>query len=235
MTAPSAAAQKRLSRAYGQVHRRALRDHLLSECRRHGVTYVPQNASAIDTLHGGAECRVSGDGGAVVTARLVTLAGGAVSAKFLEFEADAPPVASQTAYGIVARVSGYEDAYDPATMVFMDYRRAHSGMWDDTGFVLRRDSGRGEVSHPNWDPNQGTTGEPPSFLYAMPFRDGTVFLEETCLVARPVLPFAALKRRLCRRCAAMGIRIEEVRTTLPNLQSTMPNDGSTAQLCSQHP
>lgn len=65
--------------------------------------------------------------------------------------------------------------------------------------------------HPNWEGELGTTGEAPSFLYAMPLDDGTVFLEETCLVARPTLPFSALKRRLERRCAAMGIEIEEVR------------------------
>ena len=33
----------------------------------------------------------------------------------------------------------------------------------------------------------------PSFLYAMPMQGGTrVFLEETCLVAKPALPFAVL-------------------------------------------
>jgi hypothetical protein len=64
--------------------------------------------------------------------------------------------------------------------------------------------------HPNWEGEIGTAGEAPSFLYAMPLDDGTVFLEETCLVARPTLPFSALKRRLERRCAAMGIEIEEV-------------------------
>lgn len=64
--------------------------------------------------------------------------------------------------------------------------------------------------HPNWEGELGTTGEAPSFLYAMPLSDGTVFLEETCLVARPTLPFSSLKRRLERRCAAMGIEIEEV-------------------------
>ena len=34
-----------------------------------------------------------------ISARLATLAGGAVSAKFLSFESGAPPVAAQTAYG----------------------------------------------------------------------------------------------------------------------------------------
>ena len=45
----------------------------------------------------------------------------------------------------------------------------------------------------------GTDRETPSFLYAMPLGGERVFLEETCLVARPALPFATLKRRLERR------------------------------------
>ena len=48
----------------------------------------------------------------------------------------------------------------------------------------------------------------PSFLYAMPVDGGRrVFLEETCLVAKPALPFAVLKRRLERRLDAMGIKV----------------------------
>lgn len=92
-----------------------------------------------------------------------------------------------------------------------------SGVWDSTATHLQPMSeaktapqGTEVLIHPNWEGEIGTTGEPPSFLYAMPLDDGSVFLEETCLVARPTLPFSALKRRLERRCAAMGIEIEEV-------------------------
>ena len=52
----------------------------------------------------------------------------------------------------------------------------------------------------------GTQREVPSFLYAMPLGGARVFLEETCLVAKPALPFAVLKRRLHRRLAAMGLK-----------------------------
>jgi hypothetical protein len=41
----------------------------------------------------------------------------------------------------------------------------------------------------------------------MPLRPGVVFLEETCLVSRPALPFATLKRRLERRLRAMGVKV----------------------------
>jgi hypothetical protein len=54
----------------------------------------------------------------------------------------------------------------------------------------------------------GSESEVPSFLYAMPMDGGRrVFLEETCLVAKPALPFAVLKRRLQRRLAAAGITV----------------------------
>lgn len=57
----------------------------------------------------------------------------------------------------------------------------------------------------------GTTQEVPSFLYAMRLPNGSVFLEETCLVAKPALPFATLKRRLHRRLNAMGITVSTIR------------------------
>lgn len=53
----------------------------------------------------------------------------------------------------------------------------------------------------------------PSFLYAMPLGGSRVFLEETCLVAKPALPFAVLKRRLQRRLDAMGVKVNKVRET----------------------
>jgi Lycopene cyclase protein len=185
------------------------------------VTYVPALVTGIDAQPQALTATISTSAKATpqVRARLATLAGGAVSSKFLQFETGAPPVAAQTAYGITARVRNYEAAYDPAAMVFMDYRRTHSGLWDSTALRLQplsaaKTSSGDLTHHPNWDGELGTTGEAPSFLYAMPLDDGTVFLEETCLVARPTLPFSTLQRRLLRRCEAMGIEVEEVRRSV---------------------
>lgn len=194
--------------------------------------------------------------GRFATASLVTLACGASGARLLRYEggAGAPAVAAQTAYGIEAVVEGYgggeeggesapsssssppssssSSSYDPSSMLFMDYRRHHTGVWEGT-------AGRvGAGNHPLggggglW----GTGGEAPSFLYAMPgesveveeegdhspsspsssssaaapARRRRVFLEETCLVARPPLPFSTLRRRLHRRLAAAGVRVVSV-------------------------
>lgn len=212
-----ACVQKTLERAYGRVDRSALRHHLLTRCAAAGVTYVKALVTDIDADPAAAAATVHTSATPPITARLATLAGGAVSAKFLSFESGAPPVAAQTAYGVLARVRNYEDVYNPEAMLFMDYRRLHSGMWDNAGRALfgRSADARAATApqHPNWNASYGTTGEAPSFLYAMPLGDGQVFLEETCLVARPTLPFSALKQRLERRCRAMGIEIEEVRST----------------------
>lgn len=45
----------------------------------------------------------------------------------------------------------------------------------------------------------------------MPLGGKRVFLEETCLVCKPALPFAVLKRRLERRLAAKRIKVTKVR------------------------
>ena len=58
------------------------------------------------------------------------LAAGAAAGKFLQYEGGAPTVAAQTAYGIEAEVEGYDEAYDPNSMLFMDFRRHHTGLWD---------------------------------------------------------------------------------------------------------
>lgn len=67
----------------------------------------------------------------------MTLAAGAAAGKFLKYEEDAPTVAAQTAYGIEAEVEGYPEAYNPELMLFMDFRRHHSGIWENTAQRLK--------------------------------------------------------------------------------------------------
>ena len=59
------------------------------------------------------------------------MAAGAAAGKFLHYEEAAPAVAAQTAYGIEAEVEGYENNYDGESMLFMDFRRHHTGLWPD--------------------------------------------------------------------------------------------------------
>jgi lycopene beta-cyclase len=80
---------------------------------------------------------------------------------------------------------------------------------------LRDDSARlepGRALLMDWsDPlPEPPAGAAPSFLYAMPLGDGRCFVEETVLVARPVVPPERLERRLAARLAARGLRVHRV-------------------------
>lgn len=195
----------RVGRGYGRVDRRLLRNQLIQNCRDAGVKYLDREVSSFDVVEDGRSTLVTCTDGTVLRSRLVTLAAGAAAGKFLKYEEDAPVVAAQTAYGIEAEVVGYTDSYDPNLMTFMDFRRHHSGLWG--GMAPKLQPGL----HPNGsDGLWGTHLEVPSFLYAMPLGGNRVFLEETCLVAKPALPFAVLKRRLERRLEAMGVKVEKV-------------------------
>jgi lycopene epsilon-cyclase len=198
----------RVGRAYGRVCRRRLRAELLARCAAAGVRFLAAEVTGVDAsaaAAGGDTLLARAGGGAPLRARLAVLASGAAAGRFLRYERGAPGVAAQTAYGVEAEAPGYSAAYDAASMLFMDYRRHHSGLAPGTAGRVRA----GE--HPNGGEGLwGAEGEAPSFLYAMPLGGDRVFLEETCLVARPPLPFAVLKRRLERRCAALGIVLKEV-------------------------
>ncbi len=61
----------------------------------------------------------------------------------MQYEEGVPDVAAQTAYGIEAEVEGYEESYDPSAMLFMDFRRHHTGLYDNTANRYRAFSVRG--------------------------------------------------------------------------------------------
>ncbi|CAG9463940.1 unnamed protein product [Pedinophyceae sp. YPF-701] len=196
-----------IDRPYGRVGRNLLRSALLGKCRESGVTFLEGEVVDVEAEMGEGTGLVRTKRGQEVASRLVTLAAGAATGKFLKYEEGAPSVAAQTAYGIEAEVEGYGEAYrgHEGKMLFMDYRRHHTGVWPGCATKLVP----GE--HPNaGDGLWGAAGEDPSFLYAMPLSDGRVFLEETCLVAKPALPFADLKARLYRRLAALGVTVKKV-------------------------
>eukprot|EP00873_Tetraselmis_striata_P042757 jgi/Tetstr1/463021/TSEL_007960.t1 len=194
-----------LGRGYGRVNRTALRTTLLEKCRHAGVEFLEGKVVEVVAERGAATGSVTLESGPVLHSRVVTLASGAIAGKFLKFEEHCSSVAAQTAYGIEATVSGYEDVYDLSKMLFMDYRRHHCGIYE--GMALETQP----KTHPNGnDGYWGTASEVPSFLYAMPLSNGRIFLEETALVAKPGVPFPVLKRRLERRLQALGIKVEEV-------------------------
>lgn len=67
----------------------------------------------------------------------------------------------------------------------------------------------GRATLMDWDDAGLPPSSVPTFLYALPFPDGTVFVEETVLVARPPVPFEALEARLRARLALRGVALPE--------------------------
>ena len=95
----------------------------------------------------------------------------------------------QTAYGIEVKMPGHP--FPPNKAVFMDFRQSDPEVGDQ-------------------DPeNEFGVWRVPSFLYVLPVDKDTVFVEETCLVARVQVPFDELKRRLYRRLSRMGLSVEK--------------------------
>ena len=95
-------------------------------------------------------------------------------------------LAWQTAFGL--RIRGTDPALQPGEACFMDWTPPPSGLAD----------ARADV---------------PSFLYAIPFADGSVLLEETVLAARPAVDIDLLEARLRARLAARGTVVDEVLET----------------------
>ena len=184
-----------LNRAYGQVCRRRLREKLLARCKAAGVRYAP---GLVDQLkHGDAEkgelSVVSGaikrDGGDDVSFNMsakVVVCGTGHNRDMLQYE-DGPGPGWQTAYGIEVKMPGHPFEVNKA--VFMDFRQSDPELED------------GSVESGVW--------RVPSFLYVLPVDENTVFVEETCLVARVRVPFDELKRRLYRRLSRMGLNVTQ--------------------------
>eukprot|EP01024_Parvocaulis_polyphysoides_P036436 TRINITY_DN32399_c0_g4_i1.p1 TRINITY_DN32399_c0_g4~~TRINITY_DN32399_c0_g4_i1.p1 ORF type:complete len:583 (+),score=89.72 TRINITY_DN32399_c0_g4_i1:197-1750(+) len=192
-----------LGRAYSRVSRELLRNHLLGVCRDGGVRYVCGEVVDVQSVQNKNTSKVILQDGEEIESRLVCLAAGGAAGRFLKYESGAPPVTAQTAYGIEAHVENYEQMYPIDKMLFMDYRRHHTGVWSQS--LLKNSN---QINH--YSNNDIPDNEVPSFLYGMPLGGNRVFLEETCLVARPPMPFETLKRRLNRRLDALGINVKQI-------------------------
>ncbi|KAL7593496.1 lycopene epsilon cyclase, chloroplastic [Lactuca sativa] len=170
----------RIGRAYGRVHRDLLHEELLRRCVESGVSYLSSKVERITEAPNGyslIEC----EGNITIPCRLATVASGAASGKFLEYELGGPRVCVQTAYGIEVEVEN--NPYDPDLMVFMDYR----------DFSKHKP--------------ESLEAKYPTFLYVMAMSPTKIFFEETCLASREAMPFNLLKSKLMSRLKAMGIRI----------------------------
>lgn len=122
----------RVGRPYGRVCRRRLREHLLSRCAAAGVQYVEAEVEVASSASGEQAAELTLADGRTLRCRLPVLASGVAAGRLFKYEDGVPAVAAQTAYGIEAEVEGYAAAYPPDKMLFMDFRRHHTGLYDGT-------------------------------------------------------------------------------------------------------
>ncbi|KAH0707956.1 hypothetical protein KY289_013032 [Solanum tuberosum] len=172
-----------IGRAYGRVSRHLLHEELLKRCVEAGVLYLNSKVDRIVEATNG-HSLVECEGDVVIPCRFVTVASGAASGKFLQYELGGPRVSVQTAYGVEVEVDN--NPFDPSLMVFMDYRD-----------YVRHDA-------------QSLEAKYPTFLYAMPMSPTRVFFEETCLASKDAMPFDLLKKKLMLRLNTLGVRIKEI-------------------------
>lgn len=181
---PEGTESMKLDRPYGQVNRDKLKTKLMLKCIEQGVMFLSEKVDYVDHGPTGAESsKVVTVDGREFHARAVLDATGHAR-RLVEFEEEFTP-GYQAAYGIMCEVESHPFPLDE--MLFMDWRADH----------LNEES-------------QAKNYALPTFLYAMPFDETHIFLEETSLVARPEVTFDELKDRMAQRLHALGIRIKSI-------------------------
>jgi lycopene beta-cyclase len=141
---------------------------------------VWHQGTAAAVTHDAAAAHVTASDGTELTARVVVDATGHFPA--LVRRPPATRIAYQAAYGIVGIFP--VPPVRPNQLVLMDYRTDHL--------------------------TPAERAAPPTFLYAMDLGNGVYFAEETSLAHAPAVPFAVLERRLYRRLAYHGVRLQEI-------------------------
>ncbi|CAN5720286.1 lycopene cyclase family protein [soil metagenome] len=190
--------RRTLPHAYVRVNKQRLREQLLHRCEAGRVRWVDGRAAAVEHTQSGS--RVRCDDGRILETRIVVDASGHRPA--LVQRSSSPAPGFQTAFGLL--IECHDSPFSPDQAVLMD--------WDDSWLSSA-------------DRESLAT---PTFLYAMDFGNGRVFVEETVLVSRPAVPFDALERRLHRRLNALGItprRILETERCYIPMGGALPDPG----------
>ena len=168
-----------LRRPYARVDRPKLKRRLLERCIASGVKFHLSKVENVD--HGSGKSTLRCEGGVAVAGQFSLDATGH-SRRLVEYDQKFDP-GYQGAYGITIEVESHPFAVDE--MLFMDWRDDHL------------------TKYPKLKASNAAL---PTFLYAMPFSPTKIFLEETSLVARPIVPFPELKARLDARMEHLGIK-----------------------------
>lgn len=175
--------KKSLDRPYGRVNRKQLKSKMLQKCISNGVKF--HQAKVIKVIHEESKSLLICNDGVTVQAAVVLDATG-FSRCLVQYDKPYNP-GYQVAYGILAEVE--EHPFDVDKMVFMDWRDSH----------LNNDMKLKERN-----------SKIPTFLYAMPFSNNRIFLEETSLVARPGVPMEEIQERMVARLRHLGIKVKSI-------------------------
>ena len=172
-----------LDRPYARVDRPKLKRRLLERSIAAGVKFHVAKVDGVE--HADGKSTLLCAAGVRIPGSLALDATGH-SRRLVQYDQTFDP-GYQGAYGITIEVESHP--FDVDAMLFMDWRDDH--LANDPEMKARN-------------------AALPTFLYAMPFSPTKVFLEETSLVARPIVPFPELKARLDARMAHLGIKIKAI-------------------------
>jgi len=179
----------RLYREYARVDRKAMKAALLETLQQCSVVIVPSTVSpsGVDTSKTTSTTLKTSDGH-TIQSKVVVDCSGHDSLLIEKDLSDGPHKPGyQIAYGIVLEVPDHSP-YDDNSMLFMDYR---------DNFLADEDARKSKLQ------------KEPTFMYAMPLGKGEnglkrIFVEETSLVARPMMSFDECKQRMFERFKFMG-------------------------------
>mmetsp|Transcript_18268 Transcript_18268/g.24080 ORF Transcript_18268/g.24080 Transcript_18268/m.24080 type:complete len:588 (+) Transcript_18268:216-1979(+) len=183
----------RLDRAYGRVDRVAMKSKLVQVLQENGVKVLQSSVGpeGIDASNPKYTVVQAADGSQIKATAVVDCTGH--DSKLIERDLKDGPhnPGYQIAYGIVLEVPDHSP-YDDDAMVLMDYR---------SDFL------------PTDNPRHERLQKEPTFMYAMPLgktKNGLkqIFVEETSLVARPMMSFDECKKRMYERFEYMGWDIQ---------------------------
>lgn len=149
--------------------------------------------------------------GAALRAELLRRASGA---EFVtgSVEAVTPNGAGRALDGSVVRAAGAERR----ARIVIDARGGRGATHFQTAYGLVAEASGLDSALPSFmdfSTRFGDGSELPTFLYALPFADGTWLVEETALVRRPAVPLELLEARLRDRLARAGVTLGPTRAT----------------------
>jgi len=180
------ALHRTLNRSYVRFQTPDLQSTLLRVARGHGVRMREGRVQALGVPESGLQPIYASFG--VHHARMVVDATGHGLPETRALHPPARAAGVQVAFG--QHLSVDRHPWKPGEMVLMDWRRLRG---------CSREAG---------DPEQH-----PTFLYALPFSETEVFVEETVLSSRPARPMAECRARLESRLRMLDISVQTVHET----------------------